>query len=49
MKFDILTLFPAMFDGPLTESILRRAQENGLIEIGLHNIRDWAFDKHGTA
>ncbi|HJV64650.1 MAG TPA: tRNA (guanosine(37)-N1)-methyltransferase TrmD [Geomonas sp.] len=49
MKFDILTLFPAMFDGPLTESILRRAQDSGLIEIGLHNIRDWAFDKHGTA
>lgn len=49
MKFDILTLFPAMFDGPLTESILRRAKENGLIEIGLHNIRDWALDKHATA
>ena len=49
MKFDILTLFPAMFDGPLTESIIKRAQENGLIEIGLHNIRDWALDKHATA
>ena len=49
MKFDILTLFPAMFDGPLTESILRRASENGLIEIALHNIRDWALDKHATA
>ncbi|MCM0084063.1 tRNA (guanosine(37)-N1)-methyltransferase TrmD [Geomonas sp. Red32] len=49
MKFDILTLFPAMFDGPLTESIIKRATENGLIEIGLHNIRDWALDKHATA
>jgi len=49
MKFDILTLFPAMFDGPLTESILRRASENGQIEIALHNIRDWALDKHATA
>jgi tRNA (guanine37-N1)-methyltransferase len=49
MKFDILTLFPAMFDGPLTESILKRATENGLIDIGLHNIRDWAFDRHATA
>jgi len=49
MKFDILTLFPAMFDGPLTESILKRASENGLIEVALHNIRDWALDKHATA
>jgi len=49
MKFDILTLFPAMFDGPLTESIIKRAAENGLIEVALHNIRDWAFDKHATA
>jgi tRNA (guanine37-N1)-methyltransferase len=49
MKFDILTLFPGMFDGPLTESILKRARENGLIEIALHNIRDWALDKHATA
>ncbi|GFO66274.1 tRNA (guanosine(37)-N1)-methyltransferase TrmD [Geomonas paludis] len=49
MKFDILTLFPAMFEGPLTESILKRASDKGLIEIGLHNIRDWAFDKHATA
>lgn len=49
MKFDILTLFPGMFEGPLTESILKRAAEKGLIEVGLHNIRDWAFDKHATA
>ena len=49
MKFDILTLFPAMFDGPLTESILKRASEKGLIEVALHNIRDWALDKHATA
>ncbi|TSK04266.1 MAG: tRNA (guanosine(37)-N1)-methyltransferase TrmD [Geobacter sp.] len=49
MKFDILTLFPAMFEGPMTESILKRASDKGLIEVGLHNIRDWAFDKHATA
>jgi len=49
MKFDILTLFPAMFDGPLTESILKRASEKGLIEVALHNIRDWALDRHATA
>lgn len=46
MKFDILTLFPAMFDGPLTESIIKRGVERGLIGIRLHNIRDYAFDKH---
>ena len=49
MKFDILTLFPGMFDGPLDESILRRAREAGLIEARLHNIRDWATDRHRTA
>ena len=48
MKFDILTLFPAMFDGPLTESILKRAAEKGLIEVKLHNIRDFAFDRHSV-
>ncbi len=48
MKFHILTLFPAMFDGPLTESILRRAVERGLIDISLHNIRDYAVDRHRT-
>lgn len=46
MRFDILTLFPTMFDGPFTESILKRAQEASLVEIHLHNIRDYATDKH---
>lgn len=49
MKFDILTLFPGMFDGPLTESIIKRAVQDGHIEIRLHNIRDFAFDRHKTA
>ena len=49
MTFDILTLFPAMFDGPLTESILKRAAENGYITVRCHNIRDYATDKHRTA
>lgn len=48
MEFDILTLFPAMFDGPLTESILKRAQERGLITVRCHDIRDYATDKHRT-
>ncbi len=44
-----MTLFPEMFEGPLSESILRRARELGLLTIGLTNIRDFARDKHRTA
>jgi tRNA (guanine37-N1)-methyltransferase len=46
MHFDIFTLFPAMFQGPLTESMLKRAQERGLLSVALHNIRDATTDKH---
>ncbi|NLX09072.1 MAG: tRNA (guanosine(37)-N1)-methyltransferase TrmD [Chloroflexi bacterium] len=48
MQIDILTLFPAMFEGPLTESILKRAQEKGLLDIQFHDIRDYTTDKHRT-
>jgi tRNA (guanine37-N1)-methyltransferase len=46
MHIDILTLFPDMFDGPLTESILKRAQERDLISIRRHDIRDYTTDRH---
>ena len=46
MKFKILTLFPNMFDGFLSESILKRAIENKKIDISIHNIRDYANNKH---
>ncbi len=46
MRFDILTLFPEMFDSPLNHSILKRAREQGLISVTVHNIRDYATDKH---
>ena len=46
VQFDILTLFPQMFQGPFAESILKRAIEKELIKINLHNIRDWAQGKH---
>lgn len=46
MRFEIFTLFPAMFEGVLTESILKRAQARGLLHVALHNIRDYATDKH---
>jgi tRNA (guanine37-N1)-methyltransferase len=48
MQIDILTLFPSMFEGPMTESILKRAQEKGLIEVRLYDIRDYTSDKHHT-
>ena len=49
LHIDIFTLFPGMFEGPLTESILKRAQEMGALSIGLHDIRDYTTDRHRTA
>ena len=46
MHFDILTLFPKIFDGPFRESILQRAVDEGLVSIAIHNIRDYAPGKH---
>lgn len=48
MKIDILTLFPEMFDGVFSHSIIKRAKEKGLAEINLFNIRDWSAGKHKT-
>ena len=45
MKIDILTIFPEMF-APLMESIVRRAQDKGVVEIKIHNLREWSTDKH---
>ncbi len=46
LRFDVVTLFPGMLSGFLTESILGKALEAGRIEVGVHNLRDWASDKH---
>jgi len=46
MKVDILTLFPDICRAPLSESIMKRAQENGIVDLRIHNLRDWAADKH---
>lgn len=46
IQFDILTLFPEMFSGPFDASIIKRAADNGLVDIHLHNIRDYAPGKH---
>lgn len=48
MRVDVLTLFPEMFHGPMDESILRRAITNGRLDINIHNLRDFARDKHST-
>ena len=48
MIIDILTLFPKMFKGPFEESIIKRAQKKGLVKIKIHNLRDWAKDRHKT-
>lgn len=48
MKIDVLTLFPGMFAGPLDESIIRRARDRGLLEVQLHNLRDYTHDRHRT-
>lgn len=48
MKIDVLTLFPKMFNGPLDESIVQRARENGLIELKIHNLRAYTHDLHQT-
>jgi tRNA (guanine37-N1)-methyltransferase len=46
MKIDILTLFPEICRAPLSESIMKRAQEKGIVELHIHNLRDWTTDKH---
>jgi len=49
LSFDVLTLFPGILTGPLSESILKRAREKDLLDVRLWNIRDFTTDKHRTA
>jgi len=48
MRIDVVTLFPAMFAGPLDESIVKRARQSGLLDLKIHNLRDYAHDRHQT-
>jgi tRNA (guanine37-N1)-methyltransferase len=48
VKIDVLTLFPAMFAGPLDESIVKRARDQGRVDLKIHNLRDWTHDRHKT-
>ena len=49
MKIDIATLFPEICRAPLNESIMKRAQKNGIVDLYIHNLRDWTTDKHHVA
>jgi len=48
MRIDVLTLFPAMFAGPLDESIIQRARKAGLLDLNVHDLRCWTHDRHRT-
>ena len=48
MKIDIVTLFPKMFESPFAESIIQRAIKNKIINLKIHNLRDWAIDSYGS-
>ncbi len=48
IKFDIITIFPKIFDSYLKESFIKKAQDKGLIKIKVHNLRNWTKDKHKT-
>ena len=46
LRFDVLTLFPGIFDGYLQQSLLKKAIDAGLVSVQLWNFRDWATDRH---
>ena len=48
MIFHVLTIFPEFFRGPLEHGVVARARESGAVEIRVHNLRDWTFDRHKT-
>ncbi|MCX6809122.1 MAG: tRNA (guanosine(37)-N1)-methyltransferase TrmD [Candidatus Berkelbacteria bacterium] len=48
MQFDIISLFPGMFDGPFSTSMLKKAQDKNLVEINFHQLHDFGFDERGT-
>ena len=48
MRIDVLTLFPGMFAGPFDESIVARARAAGIVDVRIHDLRDWTADRHRT-
>ncbi|MGB7721592.1 MAG: tRNA (guanosine(37)-N1)-methyltransferase TrmD, partial [Bryobacteraceae bacterium] len=48
MIFHVLTIFPEFFEGPFAHGVVKRASDEGLVEIRIHNLRDWTSDRHKT-
>ena len=48
MIFHVLTIFPEFFAGPFSYGVVKRAQDAGIVDIRIHNLRDWTFDRHKT-
>jgi tRNA (guanine37-N1)-methyltransferase len=48
MTFRILTIFPEFFEGPFAHGVVKRAKDSGILDIRIHNLRDWTFDRHKT-
>ena len=48
MIFHVLTIFPEFFAGPFSHGVVKRAQDSGILDIRIHNLRDWTFDRHRT-
>ena len=48
MIFHVVTIFPEFFEGPFAHGVVRRAKDAGLLDIRIHNLRDWTFDRHKT-
>ncbi len=48
MIFDVLTIFPEFFEGPFAHGVVKRARDAGLVEIRIHNLREWTRDRHRT-
>ena len=48
MTFHVLTIFPEFFEGPFTHGVVKRAREAGILDIRIHNLRDWTHDRHKT-
>ena len=46
LTFHVLTIFPEFFDGPFAHGVVKRAKDAGLLDIRIHNLRDWTFDRH---
>ena len=49
MIFHVLTIFPEFFEGPFAHGVVHRAKEAGILDIRIHNLRDWTFDRHKSA